>query len=75
MQPRGFTLLEVTVTIAILGVIFFLSTSGLSLLQQSIAAQSVDREVVNVLSTAARRGVETGECISRMMTVPAPQQR
>lgn len=55
MRPRGFTLLEVIVTIAILGLIFFLSTSGLSMLQRSFAAQAVDREVTNVLSSAARR--------------------
>ena len=55
MHPRGFTLLEVMLTIAILGSIFLLSARGLSALQRSFAAQAVDREITSIVSTAARR--------------------
>ena len=60
----GFTYLELMITIAILGSIFVLSTYGLSKLQRSFAAQSVDREVISILSTAAhqaRTGVGGGD--------------
>lgn len=60
---QGFTLLEIVVTIAILGSIFLLSTFGLSRLQQTFAAQQVDREITNSLSMAARRariGMQNG---------------
>lgn len=52
------------ITIAILGSIFLLSTYGLSKLQRSFAAVSVDREVISILSTAARQarmGVSGGD--------------
>lgn len=63
-SPRGFTYLELMFTIAILGSIFILSTYGLSRLQRSFTAQSVDREVVSILSSAARQarmGVQGGD--------------
>lgn len=55
MSPRGFTLLETMMTIAIVGVLFFTATYGLSVFQRSFAAQTVDRELTSVISTAARR--------------------
>lgn len=60
---QGFTLLEIIVAVAILGSIFLLSTFGLAKLQQTFAAQQVDREITNALSTAARRariGMQNG---------------
>lgn len=54
MSPRGFTLLETMMTIAIVGVLFFTATYGLSVFQRSFAAQTVDRELTSVISTAAR---------------------
>ncbi len=55
MKPKGFTLLETILTVAILGSIFLFSAYGLTALQRSFAGQAVDREVINALSTAARR--------------------
>lgn len=55
MRPRGFTLIEVMLTIGIVGALFFAATYGLSAFQRSFAAQTVDRELTNALSTAARR--------------------
>lgn len=55
MRPRGFTILDVMLTIGIVGVLFFTTTYGLSVFQRSFAAQTVDRELTNILSTAARR--------------------
>lgn len=54
MNNRGFTLLEVLITIAILGSLFLLSAYGLRALQKSFASQTVDRELTNILTTAAR---------------------
>lgn len=54
MAPRGFTLIEVLITVTILGSIFFLSAYSLSKFQHSLAAQTVDRELASILSTAAR---------------------
>lgn len=55
MFPRGITLLETMMSIAIVGVLFLAATFGLSVFQRSFAAQTVDREFTNALSTAARR--------------------
>lgn len=54
-MARGFTTIEILVTIGILGSIFAVSAYGLSRLQQSFAAQNVDRELTSLLTTAARR--------------------
>ena len=61
---QGFTVLEILITIAILGSIFLLSTYGLSKLQQSFGAQQVDREILNSISMVTRRarlGVQGGD--------------
>ncbi len=55
MRRKGFTLLEIIITVAILGSVFLFSIFGISKLQQSFAAQNVDREITNSLSVAARR--------------------
>lgn len=55
MHPRGFTLIEVMLTIGIVGMLFFAVAYGLSVFQRSFAAQTVDRELTSILSTAARR--------------------
>ncbi len=55
MHPKGFTLLETMITVAIVGAIFFMSLYGLSAFQRSFAAQTVDRELSSALSTASRR--------------------
>lgn len=54
MYPRGFTLLETIITIAILASIFAMGSYGLSVFQKSFAAQTVDRELTNIISTASR---------------------
>lgn len=55
MRAKGFTLLEVVITVALLGAIFFTASYGLSAFQRSFAAQSVDRELTSAISTASRR--------------------
>lgn len=54
MNPRGFTLVEVMMTIGILAALFFGSVYGFSALQRSFASQTVDREITNMLTVAAR---------------------
>ncbi len=54
MASRGFTLIEVTLTIGILAALFFGSMYGFSALQRSIASHTVDREITTMLTIAAR---------------------
>lgn len=53
--PKGYTLVEVVVTLGILGVLFGVAGISLAKLQDSIATQTTDREITYILSSAARR--------------------
>lgn len=55
MHPRGFTVIEVILTVAILAIVFTASMYGIRSIERSFASQSADREMTNILTTAARR--------------------
>lgn len=54
-MPRGVTSLEIMIAVAVLGIVFGMSGLSYSRLQRMAASVTSDREVTNVLATAARR--------------------
>lgn len=63
MAPRGFTLLEITITIGIAASLFLIAFYGTSSLRKSFTAQMIDREITHILTIAeerARMGMNDG---------------
>ncbi len=54
-KTNGFTLLEVVMTMALLGILFSVAGIALTRLQQSLATGASDREITYILSSAARK--------------------
>jgi len=52
---KGFTLIEITITIAILTILFSVGAIALSKLQSSLASSASDRQILFILSSAARK--------------------
>jgi prepilin-type N-terminal cleavage/methylation domain-containing protein len=60
-NSNGFTLLEIVITLAIIGILFAVAGVALGRLQQSIAKRASDREILAILSSAtqkARHGLQ-----------------
>lgn len=55
MHPRGLTTLEIVMSLAVLAIIFGISSTGLSRLQRTSTNISSDHDVMSALTLAARR--------------------
>ncbi len=54
-NPKGFTFLEIIITLGVFGILFSISGIALTKFQQSVASSASDREILHILSTAARK--------------------
>jgi prepilin-type N-terminal cleavage/methylation domain-containing protein len=54
-NPRGFTFIEMVMTLAVLGILFSVAGVSLSKLQQSLTTSASDREITYILTSAARK--------------------